>query len=62
MNENKRLYHVLVFGREATVAVSNCALLWFPQQTEKFLHLGYFHFRTLRQLLTLLSLHTYTEI
>lgn len=57
--ENKRLYHVVVLGDEATVL--NCALFWVPQQTEKLLHLGYFHFWTLRQVLTLFILHTHKE-
>lgn len=48
MNENKRLYQVVVLWRKVTVAALNCALLWFPQQTEELLHLGYFHFWTLR--------------
>lgn len=53
--------HVLGFGNQALAAVLNWALLWFPQQTEKFLHLGYFHFWTLGQLLTFLSLLTHAH-
>lgn len=37
------------------------AFLGFPQQTEELLHLGYFHFCTLRRILTPLGLRTHTH-
>ncbi len=43
------------------MAMLTCAVLRFPQQTEELLHLGHFHFWTLRQHLTLFTLHTHTE-
>lgn len=61
LNENKRLYHIAMLCREAKVTMLNCALLRFPQQTQELLHLGYFHFWTLRHFLTLLALHTHTH-
>jgi len=58
MNEKKGLYHVAMLDKEATMVMLNCTLLWFSQQTEKLLHLGYFHLWTLRHLLSLLDLQT----